>query len=96
MWTKIENYTFKIREIYYILLFLANNLNASSDDALFILSKLGIADHSNDTFLDNHSNLIEDLEEYNSGHMMTIMSRKISDNYLEKYLDQIVNVSKRW
>ena len=81
MWSKI-----------YIMLFLANNLNASSDDALFILSKLGIADHSNDTFLDSH-NLTEDLEDYNSGHMMTIMSRRITDNYLEKYLDQIVNVS---
>ena len=65
-----------------------------SQDALFLLSKLGIVDKSLDYFSENFQTILEDQQDHNVGYVITILSRGPEES-LKTYLNEVFEVCKK-
>ena len=71
----------------------AQDPTKSSEDVLFILSKLGLTSTSNADFADQVQADIGEPVDHNIGYMLTILSRTMDDQAIESYLQDIIDVS---
>ena len=71
----------------------AQDPTKSSEDVLFILSKLGLTSKSNADFTDQVQADIGETIKYNIGYKLTILSRTMDDQAIESYLLNIIDVS---
>ena len=71
----------------------AQDPTKSSEDVLFILSKLGLSSTSNADFADQVQADIGEPVDHNIGYMLTILSRTMDDQAIESYLQDIIDVS---
>ena len=71
----------------------AQDPTKSSEDVLYILSKLGLTSTSIADFADQVQADIREPVDHNPGYMLTILSRTMDDQAVESYLQDIIDVS---
>ena len=71
----------------------AQDPTKSSEDVLYILSKLGLTSTSIADFADQVQADIREPVDHNPGYMLTILSRTMDDQVVESYLQDIIDVS---